>query len=292
MVVVRTFNADPAPYLFPQEGLLPYLCIRVQLPDKGFVWLDPVFRFGPFGELPDVASDRDGFMLPEPGRPLEKVHTPASRVPSGKTVALKLALSSDGELTGEGSETYLGFGAAQLAEALDSISPDQREQALQSALSRYFGGAQLSKLELDMKREVGSPVVVRYAFKAPRFARVEGKTLVFSQATFPVLLGRRYLQLGSRRTPLFLDSVEESETHATLQLPEGFALTGALPNVKVACPYGKYERHETVQGPQVSIVEKYRVEMARVPPKEYERFGEFAGEVDLVQGREMLAEHH
>jgi hypothetical protein len=254
------------------------------------VWLDPVFRFGPFGELPDVASDREALLLPEPGRHLQKTRTPVTHAPTGKTIVLKMSLGADGALTGEGAETYLGFGAAQLAEALDSIPPDQREQALQSALSRYFGGAQLSKLELDMKREVGAPVVVRYAFTAPRFARAEGKSLVFSQATFPALLGRRYLQLGSRRTPLFLDSVEESQTQATLTLPDGYTLSGALPDVKVECPYGKFERHEKAEGTKVSIAEKYRIDMARVPPKEYERFGAFAGEIDLVQGRELLAE--
>jgi hypothetical protein len=289
---VRTFNADPAPYLFPQEALLPYVCLRTQLSDGTFVWLDPVFRFSPFGALPDVAADREAYLLPEPGRGLEKVRTPASHAPSGKTVTLSLKLNPEGELTGEGAETYLGFGAAQLAEALDAISPDQREQALQSALSRYFGGAQLSKLELDMQRSVGAPVVVRYAFKAPRFARAEGKTLVFSSATFPALLGRRYLQLGSRRTPLFLESLEESQTQATLELPQGYTLTGALPEVKLNCPYGHFERHEKVEASKVQIAEQYRVDMARVPPTDYERFGAFAGEVDLVQGREMLAEQH
>lgn len=290
IAAIRTFNADPAPYLFPAEALLPYLCLRVELPDKSFVWLDPVFRFGPFGELPEMAAGRDGFLLPEPGRPLEQVKTPAARVSNGKQVKLKLELKEDGALVGEGSETYLGFGAAQLAEALESVPPDQREQALQSALSRYFGGAELSKLDLEMKREVGAPVTVKYAFTSPRFARAEGKSLVFSHATFPALLGRRYIQLGQRRTPLFLDSVEESTTTATLTLPEGYVLDGPLPEVKLSCPYGKYERHEKPNGRVVSIDEKYRIEMARVPPQDYDKFGQFAGEVDLVQGREMLAE--
>ena len=43
-----------------------------------------------------------------------------------------------------------------IVEALESVPPDQREQALQSALSRYFGGAELSGLEMDAKREVGA----------------------------------------------------------------------------------------------------------------------------------------
>jgi hypothetical protein len=84
--------------------------------------------------------------------------------------------------------------------------------------------------------------------------------------------------------------VEESQTVATLTLPQGFSLSGALPEVKVECPYGKFARHEKVNGRVVSIDESYRIEMARVPPKSYEKFGQFAGEIDLVQGREMLAE--
>src|SRR6185436_19936966 len=160
MAAVRTFNADPAPYTFPSEALLPYLCLRTQLPDKTFVWLDPVFRFGPFGELPEMAGARDAYLLPEPGAPLEKVQTPKSKISNGKQVTLKLQLGEDGSLSGEGTETYLGFGAAQLAEALESVPPDQREQALQSALSRYFGGAELSKLELNAPREVGATVAV------------------------------------------------------------------------------------------------------------------------------------
>jgi hypothetical protein len=63
-----------------------------------------------------------------------------------------------------------------------------------------------------------------------------------------------------------------------------------LPEVKASCPYGQFERHEKLQGRVVSIEESYRIDMARVPPGDYERFGQFAGEVDLVQGREMLAE--
>lgn len=304
LVAVRTFTADPAPYVFPSEALLPYLCLRVEVPDeaaekdvvrtkgdgKSYLWLDPVFRFAPFGELPEAAVGRDAYVLPEPGKKLEKTTTPRSKVSNGKQVRLKLELTEDGALKGEGIETYLGFGAAQLAEALESVPPDQREQALQSALSRYFGGAELSGLEMDAKREVGATVTVKYSFTASRFARAEGKSLVFSQATYPALLGRRYLQLGARRTPLFIDGAEESSTSMTLTLPEGYTLTGVLPEVKAGCPWGKFERREKLQGRVVSIEESYRIEMARVPPADYERFGQFAGEVDLVQGREMLAE--
>ena len=56
----------------PNEALLPYLCVRAQLPDGGLVWMDPLFRFAPFGELPEAAAGgREAYLLPEPGKPLQ-----------------------------------------------------------------------------------------------------------------------------------------------------------------------------------------------------------------------------
>jgi len=291
LAVVRTFTADPASYLFPSEQLLPYLCLRATVKEgeaTQTVWLDPLIRYAPFGELPEVAAGREAYLMPEPGVKVEKVQTPPRVKRPGKEVTLKLELTADGKLSGTGVEAYQGFEAAQLAEALDSIAPDQREQALQSALSRYFGGADLSKLELDFKRTVGAPVVVRYTFTAPRFARVEGDNkLVLQGATFPMLLGRRFLQLSNRRTPLFIDGTEASHTLATMKLPAGWVLAGPVAQVKTSCPWGSYVRREKQVGQVLTIEEDYQLSMSRVAPKGYEEFAQFAGEVDLIQGRDM-----
>ncbi len=40
----------------------------------------------------------------------------------------------------------------------------------------------------------------------------------------------------------------------------------------------------------LNLEEDYRLSMARVPPKAYEEFAHFAGEVDLIQGRDLLVE--
>ena len=163
LVAVRAFTADPASYLFPNEGLLPYICLRVSVPGQQPVWLDPLVRFAPFGELPEFAlGGLEAYVLPEPGHPMERIKTPDRSLRPGKSVTLELKLDAEGQLSGKGVETYSGFEAAQLAEALESLSPDQRDQALQSALSRYYGGADLSKLQVDAKRDVGAPVIVSY----------------------------------------------------------------------------------------------------------------------------------
>ena len=292
LVAVRAFTADPAPYLFPNEGLLPYICLKVNIPGGDPVWLDPLVRYAPFGELPEFAlGGLEAYLLPESGKPMEKTKTPSRSTRPGKTVVLELKLDAQGQLSGKGVETYTGFEAAQLAEALESLSVDQRDQALQSALSRYFGGADLSKLQVDAKRDVGAPVIVSYEFLARRFGRLEGEgKLIAASLTYPLMVGRRFLAVPARVTPLFIDASEASSTKATLTLPLGWALKSPLGEVKLSGPSAEYVRKEAQQGDQVKVEEEFRLFQARIPTRAYDAFVQFAGEVDLVQQRDLLFE--
>ncbi|HYR55298.1 MAG TPA: hypothetical protein VEM39_04220 [Myxococcaceae bacterium] len=290
IAAVRTFGVDPAPYRFPNESLTPYQCVRAELPDGSELWLDTLIRFSPFGELPEQAAGKDAWLLPEPGRPLRKVKTPAKRFAGGKEIQLKLKLDQDGKLSGSGKETYLGFEAAQLAEAFEALSQQQRDQALEGALSRYFGGAELSELKLDLKRGVGVPLVVQYSFSAPKFARAEGNQLVLGPLTFPAHLGRRFVHVGSRKTPLYVDSTEQNHTVTTVELPPGYSLSEPLGEVKSRGAYGNFIRKERQEKSQIQIEETYRLDMARVPSSEYDEFARFAAEVDLIQSRDLVVE--
>ncbi len=293
LAAVRAFTSDPAPYLFPAEGLLPYVCLRVKLPETGqVVWLDPVVRYAPFGELPEFAmGERDAYLFPEPGRAGEKVKTPAAINRAAKDVTLALTLTEDGVLKGSGVESYTGFEAAQLAEGLESLSLDQRDQALQQALSRYFGGADMSNIEVAAKREVGGTVTVKYDFTASRFGRPDGaKQMVLSPLTYPSQLGRRYLTMSQRRTPLVMSSTEATHMRTTVKLPKGWSLSGPVPEIKLAGPVGKFIRTEAQKDDVLVIDETLLVPQSRISPKQYPDFGQFAGEVDLVQGRDLLLE--
>jgi hypothetical protein len=289
LVAVRTFSADPADYLFPEESLLPYMALRAEVPGEGPVWLDTTTRFAPFGELPDSAlGERDAYLLPEPGRALEKVKTPPVKQQPGKLVKLALEVDERGQLMGKGEEQYTGFDAAQLAEAFEAISGERRRQALQSAVGRYFSGAELTDLKLERTEEVGAPFTVRYAFKASGFARADKDKLVLPPITMPASLGRQYVQLSTRTTPLYIDDTEASRTVVTLTMPQGLRLADPQAQLKVEGPFGRLLRTEKQEGRTLTVDETLRVERARIPVKQYEDFAHFAGEVDLVQSRDLV----
>ncbi len=288
VAAIRTVHVDPQPYRFPNEALFPYVALRVELPEGRHVWLDPAVRFGPYGRLPEQAAGQEALLFPEPGRPLEKTVTPPAETTDGKLVKLELELLPDGTLQGGGTEQYVGFEGAQLSQGLEALPPDRRQQALQSALARYFGGAELSSLELELADAVGKPLVVRYRFRAPGFARAEGQRLVLGALTYPANLGRRYVQLGKRETPLFIEGTERSATQIRLTLPEGRTLDGPLGELRVDSPFGAYVRKERQEGRVLMVEEDLRVGMGRVPPNRYEELAHFAGQVDLVQSRDLL----
>ena len=289
LAMVRTYATDPNPYRFPNEALFPYVCLRVEVPGHEPVWLDTVIRYGPFGLLPEQAANgREAYLLPEPGRPLLALKTPAQQPAGGREVKLDLALGEDGTLSGNVLEVYSGFEAAQLAETLEGVSNEQRDQALQQALSRYFGGAQLSDLRLDVKRAVGAPLSLRYHFVAPRFARVEEGRMTLGPLTYPAQVGRRYVTVGTRRSPLFIDSTEQNVSHVALRLPPGWHIDDPLKGGKLESPFGLFTRDE--QGTDVfRVEERYRLDMARIPVTQYEAFAGFAGQVDLLQTRDLVA---
>lgn len=288
LVAVRGFTSDPSAYVFPNEQLLPYLCVRVTLPD-GDVWLDPLVRFAPFGELPEFAlGGREAFVLPTPNTPLERVKTPPVSERATKVVTLEARVDEEGVLTGTGVELYQGFEAAQLGEALEQLSVDQRQQAIEQALTRMFGGADLQSVTVEMERDIGAPVKVSYAFTASHFARKEGESLVLGALTFPWNVGRRYLAVGQRATPLFIESSEATKASVKLTVPAGFKLKESLPQVKTECPWGRFVRSEVQTGDVIAVEEDARLSQSRVPASEYERFGQFAGEVDLLQARDLV----
>ena len=289
VAMVRTFATDPNPYRFPNETLFPYACLRVEVPGHEPVWLDTVIRYGPFGLLPEQAANGlEAYLLPEPGRPLLAVKTPVQPPVGGREVKLDLRLTEDGTLSGDVLEVYSGFEAAQLSETLEGVSNEQRDQALQQALSRYFGGAELSALRLDVKRAVGAQLSLRYHFVAPRFARVEDGRMTLGPLTYPAQVGRRYVTVGTRRSPLFIDSTEQNVSHVTLRLPSGWHIDDPLKDGKLESPFGLFTRDEH-EAETFRVEERYRLDMARIPVKQYEAFAGFAGQVDLLQTRDLVA---
>jgi predicted Zn-dependent protease len=288
IAAIRPFTSDPTPYLFAADVLLAYPALRVQVSESETIWVDTSVRFGPFGRLPESPlGGFTGYLLAEPGRPMETLKTPPWEEPPAKKVRLMLEVKPDGTLTGQGEEVYSGFEGANLADAFEALSAESRQQALQNAVARYFGGADLTMVKLEHPQEVGAPFTLRYEFKVPSFARMEGKRMVLEPLAFPAYLGRRYVQLSARDTPILIENSEVSDTEVYVTLPEGMKVADLEPELKVNSAFGTFRRTEKQEGRVLTITESLRIPRVRVYPKFYESFASFAADVDLIQGRDL-----
>ncbi len=121
---------------------------------------------------------------------------------------------------------------------MEAISPDQRNQALQGALSRYFGGAELSSLKLDFKQladciaEYMGPKY-EYEVDKPDANRVED----FSQVDIIPVSDPNAASMAQRVVQLQLDAAKPAVVLIARALPEpeqNLPLVGEL----VAAPAG------------------------------------------------------
>ena len=134
-------------------------------------------------------------------------------------MSLELSLDQEGQLSGKGVETYSGFEAAQLAEALEALSTDQRDQALQSALALLRRGGPFQIAGRFSARRGSEGDGLLYEFLARRFARADGPGRLIS-GSLPTLSWWAVVSCRSQPSDsLFIESTEASSSRATLTLP-------------------------------------------------------------------------
>ncbi|HEY3446633.1 MAG TPA: hypothetical protein VGK67_09725 [Myxococcales bacterium] len=288
VVLVRPFQVDPAPYLFGGAELFGYAALKVSLPDAGGEALvAPAVRFMPFARIAPQAEGQDAWILPALGEKPQPFKTGGRREADGKKVVLQLALAADGTLTGKGEETFRGIEAAFLKMQLEKLNEEQRRQALEASIARTFDNGTLTELAIEESEVSGAPVVLRFSFAAPGFAREEGDKLVL-RGIYPSNFARRFLHQFERKTTLMMANPERLELSVTLALPPGAALDGPPQSAKIETPFGRFERTERSEPGRFLVEETSTLSLARVTPEQYRTFGEFLIAADRSEQREVV----
>lgn len=293
VALVRPFQADPGRHRFPAGDLYTYAVLRVDLGEGRHLWLDQNVRGGPIGTLRPMVAGRPALLLADPGRPTKIVETPTfPREDERKDMQVGLALDAQGNLMGKGSETYRGFAAAVIRSSLARVDVDRRRQAVESALTQSFGPLRLLSLEFEGDGEdaaPGTPFVIKYRFRAERYARVDGDRMILPGGSlFPDHLSRRLVRSASRTLPLLLDNETLQHMEVTLALPDGAKVVSGADAASLNSPFGRFERTVKPLDDGLAITEDLALRLARVPPDAYGDLARFAAGVDEVQGRDLV----
>jgi tetratricopeptide (TPR) repeat protein len=204
--------------------------------------------------------------------------------PDARTMKLTVALAADGSAEVTAREELRGWPALQWREALNKLAPDRvRPEFEQHTLGFYFPGSTLRDLTWSGENDDEGLFVVEYKFHAAQLARRIGGRLLLP-APYPATLGKRYVGVARRATPLMLDYASPTTLSADVKLPAGFEALLPSP-IQLDTTFGRFSQalKKTAEGFRLDAF--FSQPQRRVPPDQYRELVEFSLKVDLSEAR-------
>jgi hypothetical protein len=248
--------------------------------------IDPQFRHAPTGFL--VPSLRGGraFRLVAGAPTFVRV---ASTYVDDRRMEFDVQLSADGAAQVSVREQLRGWPALEWREVLDKLAPDRVSVEFeQQTLGFHFPGATLQSLRWQGADEDEGAMIVEYHFRAPQLARPVAGGLVLP-APFAATLGKRYMGVAARRTPLMVDYAAPTRIHARIRLPSGPATWEPtyLPSTKAEASFGSFEQTATRAPGGVELDARFVMAETRLSPDRYRELVDFAVRVDRAEARAL-----
>jgi tetratricopeptide (TPR) repeat protein len=245
--------------------------------------IDPRFRHGAAGVLaPSLRGGRAFALAPGPVR----IGRVGVANPDDRRMDFDVRLAADGSGEVSVRERLVGWPAIEWREALEKLAADRiNPEFEQRTLGFHFPGASLISLGFQNRDDDDAPFVVSYRFRAPQLARRVGRDLVLA-APFAAQLGKRYVGVHARTTPMLIDYAPPTQVHARIALPERTVAT-LPPPVRAEVPFGRFEQSVQSGAGAVELDARFAMSEARLPASEYRALVDFAQRVDRAESRAL-----
>jgi hypothetical protein len=158
-----------------------------------------------------------------------------------------------------------------------------RPEFEQHTLGIYFPGSTLRDIKWSGENDDAGLFTVEYRFHAPRLARKIGERLVLP-APYPATLGRRYIGVAHRTTPLEIEYASPTTLTAEVKTPRGFDAILPQP-VQLETPYGRFSQSTKRTADGFRLDAFFAQPQRRVSPGEYPGLVDFSVAVDRAEAR-------
>jgi hypothetical protein len=248
--------------------------------EHGPRWLTVHDKFAPYGYVPAEMRGQPAIRLVA-GTPTETVTSTGGL--DGLTLEGRADLKEDGSATMEFVQSFSGKVGIAMRNVFDKIAETQVKDFVESRLlGRNFPGARLRDMQIENKKDLLAPLVVRVHADVPQLARPEGKRLVL-RALFPVHMAKQLASLPSRQTPMLLTSSSHTEVRFTIVAPESVRMPTSLPAGEARDGERFVVVKDAVHGHALSMERTVDVPAGRVQPgEEYARFADFTQKADAL----------
>jgi hypothetical protein len=155
------------------------------------------------------------------------IQTPsAAPEASAEDRSSKLKLSLEGTLEGDVEESYTGHSAEEFRSQLQRQSPAQREEWLRDRITHMFPDADVTALKIEDVDDAAKPLRASYHLKAPNFAQVTAKRILFEPNSFRRAQASPFSAADRKNVVDFPYAWQEVD-QTSIQLPEGWKLDNA-----------------------------------------------------------------
>ncbi|MBI2193750.1 MAG: DUF3857 domain-containing protein [Planctomycetes bacterium] len=263
----------------PNSGTFPFGLLRLRLPGRPEIWIEPVRSGVPFGYISPAFGGTRGLLVLGQGEAFVEIpHRPPEQ--DRISTVLSGRVSSEGDLDAQVETEYTGFSAGSIRVMVENFSYQQWLQRIERNLSEAVRGASASDMTLENPDDPEKPVVIRYRFKASRFARREGNSLRVTQFLGTHNLVQRFAALPGRRIPLLIPSPLNTRMETRLSFPEGSTLTHRPPDLVAESIFARFESVGQEEGAMVRLVRSLVMPIQRVTPQDYPAFAQFCQQVE------------
>lgn len=277
LLLVENEAGNPAWWLDMNNKFMPFGCIHPQVQGGRAVVLRDID-----GSDLAVAFDADS-----PRAEIRVPVDPESLVM--QRIEAELTVDETGALEAALTITLSGLTGAAARAGLENVDEDQLARLIQITLANYFRGATLGEYTIGPRKEFNTPLLAHATFKAPRYARLRDRTLVFNQPLLALNMRQTYTRIPERKTPMALFGLPSSRTKITITLPEGVAIENLPKPLALQTPFGSYTRTCTFDeaAHRVVIERDYALPIQRVQTADYAAFAEFCRAIDEHEESEL-----
>jgi len=273
----------------PSLGVFRYGLIRLTLPERGVVWIEPAQRRLPFGYFSPAFGGTKALLVLGDGETITSVPQPASEQDQ-VSMRWQGRVSRDGDIEVDAEESFTGVLAGAMRRLAESYTDQQWTQFLERNLSHSVRGATVTNVRLAGLEDYERPVTLKFQFRAPGYARVQEGTLRIEQVFGKHNMARRYAPLPGRRIPLLLQSPVSDTIETVLVFPEGSKPTQTPRALKLRTPFGQYQATVDVKNHVLRITRSLQQPIQRVSSKSYHSYARFCQSIDQNEVYEIAVQ--
>jgi tetratricopeptide (TPR) repeat protein len=171
--------------------------------------------------------------------------------------------------------------------SFQKIEKDQLRRAIQMALSRQYGNADLVDYSVENLEDLSKPLTWGYTVVVHGYASVDGPRLTVPDPLPSLRLGQGLASLAERKLPLTTGGPIILHERLTFHLPPGAVLDYAPPQYSASNEFGQYSIESQAGQDEITVDRKVRMPFQVVWPKDYGRFSAFMRKVDAVESGQL-----